>query len=40
MELAAENGISALEPDVPNYQWNFIESVFFASTVITTIGQY
>nr|XP_045595398.1 TWiK family of potassium channels protein 7-like [Procambarus clarkii] len=38
VEAAVEAGVSPLEPEVPHYQWNYIESVFFASTVITTIG--
>ncbi|XP_047476089.1 TWiK family of potassium channels protein 7-like [Penaeus chinensis] len=35
---AVDAGVSPVDPHQPHYQWNYIESVFFASTVITTIG--
>ncbi|KAK7068829.1 hypothetical protein SK128_014910 [Halocaridina rubra] len=39
LEEATKAGVSPLNPKQPHYQWNYIESVFFASTVITTIGK-
>ncbi|KAK8734065.1 hypothetical protein OTU49_005997 [Cherax quadricarinatus] len=38
VEDAVGAGVSPLDPHLPHYHWNYIESVFFASTVITTIG--
>ncbi|XP_071513997.1 potassium channel subfamily K member 15-like [Panulirus ornatus] len=38
VEDAVGAGVSPLDPDLPNYHWSYIKSVFFASTVITTIG--
>ncbi|XP_045108569.1 potassium channel subfamily K member 1-like [Portunus trituberculatus] len=31
-------GVSVTTPSTPNYSWQFAESVFFASTIVTTIG--
>ncbi|XP_063852866.1 TWiK family of potassium channels protein 7-like [Scylla paramamosain] len=31
-------GVSVTAPSTPNYSWQFAESVFFASTIVTTIG--
>lgn len=39
LEDAMGAGVSVLAPTVPAYDWLYPECVFFASTIITTIGE-
>ena len=38
VEEAANNGINIVTQDY-DISWNYIQSVFFSSTILTTIGQ-
>ena len=37
--VAASAGLEIATKEI-NYQWTYVQSVFFTSTIITTVGEY
>ena len=37
--VAASAGLEIATKEI-NYQWTYVQSVFFTSTIITTVGMY